>query len=129
MAAMTAPRASARELSIGAPNVTGTGWWPGADAARGISLDPTDPSGTSGYVADKYGGIHEFGTAPSVTTTGWWPGQDAARGGVVEVKARPLEPRGDDMPQPRREGSCRVRRHRSVADRSGGAAPAFRRCA
>jgi hypothetical protein len=63
------------------PPVTGTGWWPGQDIVRGITLLPNG----NGYVLDAYGGMHPFavtgsGPMPPAVTGPYWLGYDIARG-------------------------------------------------
>jgi hypothetical protein len=60
-----------------APTVSGTGYWPGWDIARGIA---SRPDLHSGYVLDGWGGIHAFGGAPAMSSSAYWPGWDIARG-------------------------------------------------
>lgn len=65
------------------PPLTGGAWWPGADVARDVAVDPTDPS--AAYVLDAHGGVHPAGSAAGrrVTTARYWPEVDAARRLVV----------------------------------------------
>jgi hypothetical protein len=61
------------------------GYWPGANVARDIWLDPAATGGSaSGYVLDLYGGFHPFwsATAPApaaITTYPYWTVRDLAR--------------------------------------------------
>lgn len=59
----------------GAPSVTGSAYWPGDDAARGLVLEPGT---TAGFVLDRSGGLHPFGGETPVAPSATWPGQDLA---------------------------------------------------
>lgn len=69
----------------GAPPVTGRGWWPGWDIARGIV---TRPDGRSGYVVDGWGAVFPFGTnlaaVPPPNATGYFVGRDIVRGMALD---------------------------------------------
>lgn len=69
----------------GSPPVTGRGWWPGWDIARGAALRP---DGRSGYVVDGWGAVFPFGvdlaSVPPPNATGYFPGRDVVRGIVVD---------------------------------------------
>ena len=59
---------------------TVTGYWPGWDIARGITLVPHQPGGQpQGYVLDGFGSMHPFNGAPNVGLPNY-AGQDIVRG-------------------------------------------------
>jgi len=67
------------------PAVSGGGYWPGWDIARGLTLFS---DGSGGYLLDGVGGLHALGVgggapAPAVTGAPYWPGWDIARGVAV----------------------------------------------
>ena len=52
-----------------------------------VILNPFDP--TSGYTLDRWGGVHDFGSAVPVRISAFWPGQDVARKVVVADWTKP----------------------------------------
>ena len=64
--------------NAGSPPLTCSGYWPGWDIARGMSLDKL---AEGGYEVDGWGGVHPCGNSPPVTSdNSYWPGWDIARG-------------------------------------------------
>ena len=59
-------------------------WWPGADVARDVVVDPTDP--TRAFVLDAFGGVHVAGAGndpPAIVASRYTPGRDLARRLIV----------------------------------------------
>jgi hypothetical protein len=64
---------------------------PEDDVEHGMAVDvvvnPTDPH--SGYVLDRWGGVHAFGAAKLVAAPAYWKGKDVARRLVITDWTRP----------------------------------------
>jgi hypothetical protein len=81
LAASVVPSAGAAPTASAAPasgiNVAGAPYWYGQDMARGVALTHPTTAGEQpgGYVADAWGGIHEFGGKPHMSASHYTPGQ------------------------------------------------------
>jgi hypothetical protein len=63
----------------GAPAMSTTGYWPGWDIARDLSMS----AGHGGQVLDGWGGLHPVAGATPMPVSGYWPGWDIARAVAV----------------------------------------------